>query len=60
MTKRAGRSVANDPGVAGTLEADADAVVFVAKAWDFQVRVALGATLEENLEGIAASVEAAL
>ena len=54
MIKRAGRSIANDPGVAGTLEADTDAVVFVAKAWDFQVRVALGATLEENLEGIAA------
>ena len=31
MTKRPGRSAANDPGVAGLLAADADAIVFVAK-----------------------------
>src|SRR5512141_230540 len=34
MTKRAGRSVANDPGVAALLEAECDAICFVAKAWD--------------------------
>ncbi len=59
MTKRAGRSAANDPGVAALLDSAADAIVFVAKAWDYQVRVALGCTLEENLEGIADSVAAA-
>ena len=59
MTKRAGRSAANDPGVVATLDADADAVVFVAKTWDYHVRVALGATLDENVEGITASIEAA-
>ena len=59
MTKRAGRSVANDPGVVALLEADADAIVYVAKAWDYQVHVALGCTLEENLEGITASIAAA-
>ncbi|MGL4285938.1 MAG: citramalate synthase [Phreatobacter sp.] len=59
MTKRAGRSAANDPGVAALLEAKADAICFVAKAWDYHVHVALGATLEENLEGIRDSVEAA-
>ncbi len=53
MTKRAGRSAANDPGVAALLQADADAIVFVAKSWDYHVHVALGVTLEENLEGIA-------
>ena len=52
MTKRAGRSIANDPGFQATLQAKADAVCLVAKAWDYHVRVALGITDEENLEGI--------
>ena len=60
MTKRAGRSVANDPGVAALLQADVDAIVFVAKSWDYHVHVALGCTLEENLECISASVKAAV
>ena len=59
MTKRAGRSVDNDPGLVATLAAQADAIVFVAKTWDYHVRVALGATLEENLDGITASIRAA-
>ncbi|WP_294535815.1 citramalate synthase [uncultured Rhodoblastus sp.] len=60
MTKRAGRSAANDPGVAALLDSAADSIVFVAKAWDYQVHVALGCTLEENLEGIVESVAAAV
>ena len=60
MTKRAGRSVANDPGVQGLLQAEVDAICFVAKAWDFHVKVALGCTNEENLEGIGDSVIAAI
>lgn len=59
MTKRAGRSVENDPGVQALLGASADAICYVAKAWDYHVRVALGCTNEENLEGIDASVKAA-
>lgn len=59
MTKRAGRSVENDPGVQALLGANADAICYVAKAWDYHVRVALGCTNEENLDGIAASVKAA-
>jgi 2-isopropylmalate synthase len=59
MTKRAGRSAANDPGVAALLDAKADAICFVAKSWDHQVGLALGITLEENLEAIRESVEAA-
>jgi 2-isopropylmalate synthase len=59
MIRRAGRSAANDPGVAALLNADADAICFVAKAWDFHVHVALGTTLEENLDGVAQSVAAA-
>ena len=59
MTKRAGRSAANDPGLQMLLQAKAKAVCFVAKAWDYHVRVALGCTNEENLESIAESVAAA-
>jgi 2-isopropylmalate synthase len=59
MTKRAGRSAANDPGLASLLKADADVITFVAKTWDYQVHVALGCTLEENLDNISQSVEAA-
>ncbi|MDB5571570.1 MAG: citramalate synthase [Hyphomicrobiales bacterium] len=56
MTKRAGRSAANDPGVAGLIETQADTITFVAKTWDYHVHVALGCTLEENVEGIADSL----
>ncbi len=59
MTKRAGVSASNDPGLAGLLEAKADAICFVAKAWDYHVHVALGCTLEENLGSITDSVNAA-
>ena len=59
MTKRVGRSASNDPGVAALLDAKADAICFVAKAWDYHVHVALGVTLEENLEGLADSVTTA-
>ncbi len=59
MTKRAGRSAANDPGVAALLEASADAICFVAKAWDYHVHTALETSLEENLDGIRESVAAA-
>lgn len=58
MTKRAGRSAENDTGLQSLLAAQSDAICFVAKAWDYHVRVALGCTNEENLEGIRVSVEA--
>jgi 2-isopropylmalate synthase len=58
MTKRAGRSASNDPALAGTLAAKADAVCLVAKASAFQVRVALEIKPEENLESIRDSVKA--
>src|SRR4051794_7968564 len=59
MMKRAGRSAGNDPGLAALFEAKADAICFVAKAWDYHVHVALEITLEENLAGIRESVAAA-
>jgi 2-isopropylmalate synthase len=59
MTRRPGRSAANDPGLAALLDARADAICFVAKASDYQVRVALETTLEENIAAIRDSVRAA-
>jgi 2-isopropylmalate synthase len=59
MTKRAGRSAANDPGIAGLLAADADVITYVAKTWDYHVHVALGCSLAENIEGISESIQAA-
>jgi 2-isopropylmalate synthase len=58
MTKRAGRSTSNDPGFQAILQSKADAICLVAKAWDYHVRVALGITNEENLEGVCQSVDA--
>ncbi len=59
MTKRAGRSASNDPGFQAVLQAKTKAACFVAKSWDYHVRVALGCTNEENLEAIRDSVAAA-
>jgi 2-isopropylmalate synthase len=59
MTRRPGRSTSNDPGLAALLEAKAEAICFVAKSWDYHVRVALETTLEENLASIRDSVRAA-
>ena len=58
MTKRAGRSIDNDPGFQATLQAKAGAICLVAKASEYHVRVALGISSEENLEGMARSVAA--
>src|SRR6185295_11781299 len=59
MTKRPGVSLSNDPGIRDLLAAKADAICFVAKTWDYHVRVALQTTEQENLEGIRQSVTAA-
>jgi len=58
MTKRPGRSISNDPGFQALLAAKVDAICLVAKAWDFHVDVALGISLDENLDGIRESVAA--
>jgi 2-isopropylmalate synthase len=52
-------SASNDPGLAALVQSTSDAICFVAKSSDYHVRVALGATNEENLDAIRASVEAA-
>src|SRR5580704_3585109 len=59
MTRRPGRSASNDPGLKGLIDAKADAICFVAKSWDYHVRVALECTLEENLASIRDSIRAA-
>jgi 2-isopropylmalate synthase len=59
MTRRPGRSAANDPGLVALLDAHADAICFVAKSWDYHVRVALETTAEENLASIRDSMRAA-
>ncbi len=58
MTKRSGRSLANDPGFQALLAAKTTAICLVGKTWDFHVDVALGITLDENVEGIRDSVAA--
>ncbi len=58
MTKKAGRSAGNDPGLAMILDADADAACLVGKSWDYQVDVALGIPRSENIDGIAQSIAA--
>jgi 2-isopropylmalate synthase len=60
MTKRAGVSAANDPGLAALLQSKTDAICLVAKSWDYHVRVALGCTNEENLGSIRESVAAVI
>ncbi len=59
MTRRPGRSADNDPGLRALLQASADAICFVAKGWDYHVKLALGCELEENLACIRDSVAAA-
>lgn len=60
MTKRAGISVSNDPGMSLLLQAKSDAICFVAKSWDYHVKVALGCSNDENLESVEHSVTAAI
>ena len=59
MTRRPGRSASNDPGLVALLDAHADAICFVAKSWDYHVRVAIETTEEEALASIRDSVRAA-
>ena len=58
MTRRAGRSTENDPGLAALFDGQSDAVVLVGKTWDFHATEILGLTLDENLDLIQDSVAA--
>ena len=56
MTKRAGRSAANDDVLAAVINAGTPAVCLVGKTHEYHVTTALGVSLPENVENIAASV----
>jgi 2-isopropylmalate synthase len=56
MTRRAGRSAANDPGLAPLFQSGADAITLVGKSSGKQVELALGVALDENLRMIEDSV----
>jgi len=56
MTRRSGRSAANDPGLAAVLSSGARVATLVGKCWDFHAKVALGVSAEENRSMIADSV----
>ncbi len=56
MTRRQGRSAENDPVLQALFAPGVGAVTMVGKSWDFQVQVALGIELDENIRMIADSV----
>jgi 2-isopropylmalate synthase len=56
MTRRSGRSAANDPGLAAVLGSGARVATLVGKTWDFHAKVALGVTLDENVAMIGESI----
>ena len=57
MTKRSGRSAENDDVLSAVINAGTSAVCLVGKTHDFQVKTALGISLEENIEAIAQSMK---
>ncbi|MGI9449476.1 MAG: citramalate synthase [Geminicoccaceae bacterium] len=59
MTRRAGRSAANDPVLAPLFQAKADVITLVGKTSAVQVETALEVPLDENLRMIADSLEEA-
>jgi 2-isopropylmalate synthase len=58
MTKRAGRSVGNDPGVQAVINSAASAACYVGKSSAAQVELTLGISLDENLRGLRETVTA--
>lgn len=57
MTRRAGRSAANDPSLTAVLSANTPAVCLVGKTHDIHATTALGVDLDENLRMIRESVQ---
>ncbi len=56
MTRRPGRSAANDPGLNALLTTEARTCCLVGKSWDFHVDVALGIDRQENIAMIRESI----
>ncbi|MDX1975953.1 MAG: citramalate synthase [Rickettsiales bacterium] len=57
MTRRAGRSADNDPGLNMLLESGAPNICLVGKSWDKQVKSALGVSEAENIRMIGESIK---
>ena len=60
MTRRAGRSAANDPGLAAVIGAGSPVVTLFGKTWDFHLREALGVDLAEGVDMIGGSIAEAV
>lgn len=56
MTRRAGRSTDNDPGLKALLDSGTNAICMVGKTWDFHVDVALEIEHSENIAMISDSI----
>ncbi len=56
MTRRAGRSASNDPGLQDILNAKTPSVCIVGKSWDWQVEHALKVSKKENLKMVEESL----
>ena len=56
MTKRSGKSAANDDVLASVLNAGTKKICLVGKTHDFHVQKALGVSLSENLQAIKQSI----
>jgi 2-isopropylmalate synthase len=56
MTRRAGRSADNDPGLTALLAAKVGVLCIVGKVWDFNVEVGLGIDIDENAAMIADTI----
>lgn len=57
MTRRAGRSAENDPGLAALLDSGAKSICLVGKTWEFHIEKALEITREENRAMIEDSIK---
>ncbi len=55
-TRRAGLAAENDPNIQCILQSGVQVATIFGKTWDFHVRKALGATLEENLAMISETI----
>ena len=60
MTRRAGRSAANDPGLSAVIGAESPVVTLFGKTWDFHLREALGVDLIEGVDMIGGSIAEAV
>ena len=57
MTRRAGVSADNDPGLRATINSRATHACLVAKSWDKQIEGIMGISLDENLAMIDSSIK---